>query len=180
MRKEIGWVETFEPVTPGPHASATLLARPAWQKRYACPRDLKNVDGLCAWCNKEPPTKRSKRYCSKVCKESANFFCYPQHASTKAFLLIHRQNCACARCGLSFEEEIAEHIRRRLRMKPGEELKAAEKVTLWQVGYETGNHWHVDHIVPIWKGGSGVGIDNVQVLCVPCHKRKTAEEAGQR
>lgn len=35
----------------------------------------------------------------------------------------------------------------------------------------------LDHIVPIWQGG---GMYQVQGLCGPCHRTKTAHEAAQR
>jgi len=37
----------------------------------------------------------------------------------------------------------------------------------------------VDHICPLWKGGSDDDI-NKEVLCVPCHDAKTAREAAER
>jgi 5-methylcytosine-specific restriction enzyme A len=37
----------------------------------------------------------------------------------------------------------------------------------------------VDHIVPLWKGGSD-DADNKQTLCPPCHDAKTAQEAAER
>jgi len=37
----------------------------------------------------------------------------------------------------------------------------------------------VDHIVPLWKGGSDDD-SNKEVLCVPCHDAKTAREAAAR
>lgn len=37
----------------------------------------------------------------------------------------------------------------------------------------------LDHIVPIWAGGSDRA-ENSQPLCQPCHRAKTAREAGQR
>jgi len=39
--------------------------------------------------------------------------------------------------------------------------------------------WEVDHIVPLVDGGS-FDFENLQTLCIPCHKRKTAEEARER
>lgn len=39
--------------------------------------------------------------------------------------------------------------------------------------------WELDHVVPLIDGG-GHGADNLQTLCVPCHRRKTAEEARAR
>ncbi|WUR15699.1 HNH endonuclease signature motif containing protein [[Empedobacter] haloabium] len=37
----------------------------------------------------------------------------------------------------------------------------------------------VDHIVPLWKGGSDEP-ENKQTLCDPCHQDKTAQEANER
>ncbi len=37
----------------------------------------------------------------------------------------------------------------------------------------------VDHIIPLWAGGIA-HLSNLQVLCVPCHRAKTATEAWQR
>lgn len=39
--------------------------------------------------------------------------------------------------------------------------------------------WQADHIVAVAEGGGECGIDNLQTLCTPCHKRKTAELAAR-
>jgi len=39
--------------------------------------------------------------------------------------------------------------------------------------------WELDHIVPLIDGG-GHELDNLQTLCTPCHRKKTAEEARSR
>ena len=39
--------------------------------------------------------------------------------------------------------------------------------------------WEVDHIVPLIEGG-GHELKNLQTLCTPCHKNKTAREAAAR
>lgn len=40
--------------------------------------------------------------------------------------------------------------------------------------------FEVDHIVPISEGGAMWDKDNLQVLCVDCHRKKTAEERKNR
>lgn len=40
--------------------------------------------------------------------------------------------------------------------------------------------WDLDHIVPVAEGGGALGMDNLQVLCRPCHRAKTAEQARRR
>lgn len=35
----------------------------------------------------------------------------------------------------------------------------------------------VDHIVPLVKGGTHA-VDNLQALCIPCHRDKTAADEG--
>jgi len=39
--------------------------------------------------------------------------------------------------------------------------------------------WEADHRVPLIDGG-GLELSNVQTLCVPCHRTKTAREAAAR
>jgi 5-methylcytosine-specific restriction endonuclease McrA len=39
--------------------------------------------------------------------------------------------------------------------------------------------WELDHVVPLIDGG-GHELDNLQTLCTPCHKTKTAREASLR
>lgn len=34
--------------------------------------------------------------------------------------------------------------------------------------------WEVDHIVPLWMGGSGRDLDNMRTLCIDCHKKETS------
>ena len=38
--------------------------------------------------------------------------------------------------------------------------------------------YQVDHIIPCWQGGEPT-LDNARVLCVPCHRPKSAEETRQ-
>lgn len=37
----------------------------------------------------------------------------------------------------------------------------------------------LDHVIPLWQGGADDAA-NLQGLCIPCHREKTAAEAGRR
>lgn len=101
----------------------------------------------------------------------------------KMFILITLQDCACTGCGECFDDKLKELadswwrvIQDRQQSGIWKEYKA---VPLSLLGDNTGNLWHVDHIIPIFRGGAGVGIENIQVLCVKCHKKKTIRERGE-
>lgn len=40
--------------------------------------------------------------------------------------------------------------------------------------------WDIDHIVPVVEGGGSCGPENLRTLCIPCHRRVTAELAAKR
>jgi len=40
--------------------------------------------------------------------------------------------------------------------------------------------WEADHIVPVVRGGGSTGLENLRTLCVPCHRRETAQLAADR
>lgn len=39
--------------------------------------------------------------------------------------------------------------------------------------------WQNDHIVELVDGGTHT-LDNMQTLCIPCHNKKSAKNAGER
>jgi len=38
------------------------------------------------------------------------------------------------------------------------------------------DNWEADHIIPVFKGGGGCGLDNFQTLCYECHKVKSKQK----
>jgi 5-methylcytosine-specific restriction protein A len=41
------------------------------------------------------------------------------------------------------------------------------------------HQWEMDHRIPLAEGGSNK-LDNLRTLCIPCHRKATAELAGRR
>lgn len=165
-------LERIELVYPGPVAKAYVENYSL--DRYCKLSEIPKLETRCAWCN-EMPRPGKRKYCSDTCLDSATMWCFPQTPATKMYVLLELQDCTCPGCGEIFDEQITrrievlmEHQRRHF---PNE-----KKVTYGRLGYGTGEYWHVDHIIPIFRGGDGVGLGNIQVLCVPCHKKKTARE----
>jgi 5-methylcytosine-specific restriction protein A len=46
--------------------------------------------------------------------------------------------------------------------------------------FQRSTYWDADHIVPVVEGGGECDLDNYRTLCIPCHKRVTAELAARR
>jgi hypothetical protein len=135
---------------------------------------------ICKWCEARAIDDARAHYCSDACRVSADIWARPQSPAAKAFVLVFKQDGVCTFCGLLWRDELALRI-----LEGAERCKRAGfslgRELLWRVGYNTGDLWHVDHIVPIHKGGVGVGPANIQVICVGCHRRKTAgENRGQK
>lgn len=40
--------------------------------------------------------------------------------------------------------------------------------------------WEADHILEVVNGGIDLGLSNIQTLCIPCHKEKTAKLVRDR
>lgn len=177
MKEAIKLLEQISFVPPGPR---TLASMESLKKQRTLKMDhLQQVDGQCAWCNIIPLYSRRKKYCGVNCRNSALFYCYPQTPSAKMWVFIHKQNCSCTLCGECFEDKIAKKIfdLRKRWDKDAEFYKwKAGPITYHSLGDNTGDVWQVDHIIPLHKGGDGIGLENIQVVCKSCHLRKTIYE----
>lgn len=54
--------------------------------------------------------------------------------------------------------------------------------TMTTMGFERDRKtwWDADHINPVVEGGGSCGLENIRTLCIPCHKKATAELAARR
>ena len=57
---------------------------------------------------------------------------------------------------------------------PEREEDLSKRLKLWNKEIkEMANKIHVEHIIPVHKGGGGCWLGNYQLLCEDCHKEKT-------
>lgn len=187
------YIEPIRFVNPGPKATEAidLIMK---KNLSGTPRrmnlsDLKKTEDKCVWCNDGELKKRQQKYCSDDCRHSAWMFSNPQSDTVRSWVLINKQNCACTVCGVSYEDYFVEKIKKKVERyeryiangsKPDWEYVYGHitdpNLNYFQLGYGFGSVVHIDHIVPIFKGGAGIGLDNIQVICVGCHHQKTASE----
>lgn len=126
---------------------------------------------LCRLCDGPCPGRRSS-WCSDECMGAYSM------ATDSAWLrgkVEQRDKGVCAACGMdtiALEQRLArmDHTQRR-----------QAHVVLMKNGFNVGwtALWDADHIEPLDEGGSWE-LENVQTLCHPCHKEKTAEQASRR
>lgn len=139
----------------------------------------------CFWCGDPLKTKHhAQRYCKdKNCSFSAWTWANPQKENA-LFVLLSRQDWKCVLCQYDWktflktdvinkrndvfsERDFTEfnyYFMRRLKSRIEQRLRP-----------------EVDHIIPIYKGGQALGLDNHQAICAQCHKAKSkVDNSGPR
>lgn len=172
----------------------TATATATKPKRYITSRDLpfrkdENGKPLCRWCQKPvAPPRRS--WCSDECVKE--FLVRNNTASLRA-ATFKRDRGVCAACGADTEKirRVFDHakssysflIRGRLEIKTWRDWPA---VVIWtvftKIGFnrESSNSiWEADHIKEVVNGGDS-SPENIQTLCIPCHKAKTKGMHAER
>lgn len=107
----------------------------------------------CIWCGDPLKTKHpNTRYCKDAtCSDSAYAWAHPQGDSGRR-LLIQRQNFKCNICLFDW----------------------APFLPNWNYGKIPSERApEVDHVIPVFKGGQTLGLENHQAICYTCHKVKT-------
>ena len=138
---------------------------------------LKSPEGerLCRWC-KAKLSGRKTSWCNEQCKDEGLIRCWPNHAR---YMVGQRDHGVCAICGKDTEK-----FRRRVRKwyfilqrKSGIETSQRFLRKRYKEGWPRlyRSWWEAHHIVPISHGGGLCGLHGYRTLCVPCHKKVTAE-----
>ena len=145
---------------------------------------------LCRWCKKEVPKgkrtfcgdpkcveewkiRNSQAYARKKTYERDHGVCVRCHCET-AVLVIQLDSLQLARASAPAEDY------ERLRVEQNNFIlslvqKGFDRNAIWNRAL-----WQMDHIIEVVNGGGTCGLENLQTLCLPCHKKKTAQLAKDR
>lgn len=155
---------------------------------------------ICRYCKKRiTQGRRYRAWCSDACSNAAMERTYSDRARRA---LEKRQNGICCQCGLdtteldhtldvlkslsSIDPSVPrDHFRNdRIRRRHYDNVLETLLHAMKRCGFNTspfyrtwGVLWHMDHIVEHAEGGT-MEPDNLQTLCIPCHKRKTKTYVG--
>jgi 5-methylcytosine-specific restriction endonuclease McrA len=144
-----------------------------------------NLIRKCAWCGIGVLHHGNQKYCTQECQNSALAWAYPQKEDGLRYLLI-RQNFKCLNCQFEYFpilKEIIDSMSDRYKLPSDYNISTIPWYYFKYLKNRTPKERspEVDHVIPIYKGGSSLGIDNHQLLCYTCHKRKTSSDlSGKR
>jgi len=127
---------------------------------------------LCRNCGTEVPPGR-RTFCGDVCVERWKLKTDPSYVRK---LVGKRDRGRCAACGLKCREfEKALRLLSQVLGRLGHGKSYRELRKLLKVEFRQ-TLWDADHIVAVAEGGGGCGLENMQTLCLWCHREKTASK----
>lgn len=129
---------------------------------------------LCRQCSKETEPPR-KTFCSDECVHNWKIRSQASYAREQVAL---RDRGVCKACGLDTEK--LKSLLYKVRSEKGE---PAYSHLISQFALKTGyafsldkHFWEMDHIRPVDWGGGSCDLENLQTLCVACHRTKTRRQ----
>jgi 5-methylcytosine-specific restriction protein A len=128
--------------------------------------------GTCRWCGEPILHPEGPKHGQVNFRRRWHPACVAEYDSTDPRELRRtvrkRDRGACRACGLD-TNALRRQIRGRGRTARLRELGFLPRRSLWEL----------DHVVPLIDGG-GHELSNLQTLCVPCHRKKSADETRAR
>ena len=136
----------------------------------------------CVTLHDADPTRESP-FCSEKCAAS---FSAAQANGSQRTQLFARERGVCQSCGFDAHglyRRVAalSSMQSRMQLLLGSPFSSAAKPNSPLItDPKEGAFWQADHIVSVEEGGGESDLTNLQTLCVPCHTKKTAEQAQRR
>lgn len=142
-----------------------------------------NGRGLCRKCGEEVPQGR-RSYCSNECYEAWLMMTSSQYKRKAVYA---RDRGVCSGCGIDTNAlKQAQPKQPSGPLSPDDYRHAMQayrtaRDAYWQdlraKGFDavSGHLWEADHILAVADGGGECDLNNYQTLCIPCHRKKTAE-----
>lgn len=142
-----------------------------------------NGRNLCRKCQTEVP-KGKRTFCSQKCVDDWKLTTDPTFLRRRVY---KRDQGVCAECYLDTREveRAIETLRSMAYGRYAERFIGLmgihrQLVDLLKAGTHRSSFWDADHVQEVVNGGGECGLDNIQTLCVWCHKAKTARLAKER
>lgn len=136
-----------------------------------------NGNSLCRYCGKEVETAKDS-FCGPDCVHNFKIQASASYMRKEVF---KRDKGVCNKCGLDTEK--LRSILFKVKQEKGDAVYASltEKYRIhYGYSFSLEKHaWEADHIIPVAHGGGSSGLDNLQTLCLPCHKAKTHNQLTQ-
>lgn len=148
-------------------------------------RQDENGNPLCRWCGGAVAPPR-KSWCSQECVDE---YLTRSSASAMRSAIFRRDKGVCAACGCD-TEKIQRVLSYAATAYSDLVLPIEERAWGWwqadvfrifsRLGFNRNQTlWEADHILEVSNGGESA-LDNMQTLCVPCHKQKTRKMHADR
>lgn len=141
---------------------------------------------LCRWCGQECPTRRNT-FCGAPCVHEHRIRTNSTYARRE---VLERDHGICRECGVDTLElyDLLRVTWMTGRRRPGQDAAVNDAIDVLLREHRLTRAdffgrrslWDCDHVHPWAEGGHDLGMDNLQTLCIPCHRSKTAQQAQRR